>query len=98
MSECVAYPQNPAVMAAAAMGFAELVSTHELAHPGDPRLTDHVLGAAARFVAERWRFVKPRGRERWIDGLIAATIAVDVVRRRQPPRESVYNSYYGVGA
>jgi len=93
-SEFIAYPQNPTTLCAAAMGFAELVATRELAHPGDQRLTDHVLGAAARFVGERWRFVKPRGRDRWIDGLIAATIAVDVVRRVPERRVSIYEARY----
>ena len=54
----------------------------------------HVLAAAARFVGERWRFVKPRGRDRWIDGLIAAAIAIDIVRREMEPRTSVYESRF----
>ena len=89
-SEHIAYPRRPTTLCGAAMGFAELVSTRKLRHPGDQGLTDHVLAAGARFVGERWRFVKPRGRERWIDALIAAAIAVDMVQRAPEPRQSVY--------
>jgi hypothetical protein len=78
------------------MAFAELIATRKLAHPGDQQLTDHVLAASARFIGERWRFAKPRGRDRWIDALIAATIAVDVCRRTPEPKRSVYEAYYGV--
>ena len=81
------------------MGFAELVSTGKLQHPGHRQLTEHVLNAAARFVGERWRFAKQRGRpDRWIDGLIAAAIAVDVVGRIEPPRRSVYEDLYRLAA
>jgi phage terminase large subunit-like protein len=93
-SQHYAYPQHPTSLCAAAMGFAELVSTRKLRHPGDRRLTDHVLAAAARFVGERWRFAKPRGRHRWIDALIAAAIAVDIVRSEPEPRESVYEQRF----
>jgi hypothetical protein len=97
-SRFFAFPQQPQMLCAAAMGFAELVSTGKLHHPGHRQLTDHVLNAAARFVGERWRFAKQRGRpDRWIDGLIAAAIAVDVVGRFEPPRQSVYESIYAAG-
>lgn len=92
-SEHVAYPQDPSKMCGASMGFAELVSTRKLRHPDHPQLTDHVLAAAARFVGERWRFVKPKGkRKKWIDGAIAASIAADWAASRKPKRKSVYET------
>lgn len=89
-SEHIAYPQQPQRLCGASMAFAELVSTAKLRHPDHPELTDHVLAAAARFVGERWRFVKPKGKHKWIDGLIAAMIAVDLVTSAKPKGRSVY--------
>jgi hypothetical protein len=48
------------------------------------------LAAAARFVVERWRFVKPRGCDRWIDACIAAAMAADVANVLERKRQSVY--------
>lgn len=87
----IAFSQNPNVMSGAAMGFAELISTGKLRHPNQADLNSHVLAASAKFVGERWRFVKPPGRQHvWIDACVAATIACDVLGRYEPPRVSVY--------
>lgn len=75
----ILFPQDPRRLCDASMGFAELVSARQLRHPDHPQLNDHVLAAAARFVGERWRFVRPRGKHRWIDGLTAASIATSLV-------------------
>jgi hypothetical protein len=75
-SDHIAFSQNPALLCDASMGFAELVSTRPLRHPDHPQLNAHVLAASARFVGERWRFARPVGKHRWIDGLTAAMIAV----------------------
>jgi hypothetical protein len=64
----------------------------QLRRPADKELEEHAVAAAARFVGEGWRFVKPRGRDRWIDGLIAATIAVDVDCCRPAPGRRVYET------
>lgn len=90
-SEHIAYPKQSQKLCGAAMNFAELVSTRKLRHPDHPKLSEHVLAAAARFVGERWRFVKPRGKNRHIDGVIAASIAAELVSSVEPPRESVYS-------
>jgi phage terminase large subunit-like protein len=90
-SEHWAYPQDPARMATASMGLAELVNTKQLRHPDQQELNDHVRAAAARFVGERWRLTKPKGRDRWIDAAIAAAMATDLARRLEP-RQSIYSS------
>jgi hypothetical protein len=51
-----------------------------------------VLAASARFVGERWRFVKPKGTDRKIDAVIAASIAAELAGAVQPKRESVYGT------
>jgi phage terminase large subunit-like protein len=89
-SEHIAYPQQPQKLCGASMNFAELVSTRKLCHPDHSELTDHVLAAAARFVGERWRFVRPKGKHKWIDGLTAAMIAVDIVTSVEPKKRSLY--------
>jgi phage terminase large subunit-like protein len=90
-SEHITYPQDPRMMSGAAMGFAELISTRKLRHPDQRELTDHVLAAAARFVGgERWRFVKPAGRQAWIDAAIAAAMACDWIARDPGPPRSAY--------
>lgn len=91
-SRHLAYPQNPSKMAAASMGFAELVATRKLRHPAHPGLTDHVLAAAARFIGDqRWRFVKPKGKRfMWIDAAVAAAMACDLAGNVEPERVSVY--------
>jgi hypothetical protein len=71
------------------MAFAELVSTGKIKHPDHEELKDHVLAGAARFVRERWRFVRPKGKHKWIDALTAAMIATDIVRSVEPKR-SIY--------
>jgi len=92
-SEHIAYPQIPTRLCGAAMGFAELVSTRKLRHPDHPGLTDHVLAAAARFVGERWRFVKARGSGKWIDACVAAAIAAELADEAQPSA-SVYEDRF----
>jgi SEC-C motif-containing protein len=81
--ECrhIPFPQDPRPLCDASMRFAELVAARKLRHPDHPQLTDHVLAASARFVGERWRFARPKGRHRWTDGLTAASIAVSLVGR-----------------
>jgi hypothetical protein len=72
----------------ASMRFAELVAAGQIRHPGHEELTAHVLAASARFIGERWRFARPRGRRKPIDALTAAMTAVDVVaseRQRTSP-------------
>jgi phage terminase large subunit-like protein len=88
--EHLAYSQDPRMMASASMAFAELVSTRKLRHPGQAQMTEHVLAGAARFIGERWKFVKAKDRKRWIDALIAGCMACDVATRIEPKRESVY--------
>lgn len=89
-SEHIAFPQDPRRMSSASMGFAELISTRKLRHPDQRELTDHVLAAAARFVGEHWRLVKPPGRKVWIDAAVAAALACDVAGRDTGPRRSPY--------
>ena len=91
-SEHIAYPKQSGKLCGAAMNFAELISTRKLRHPDHQKLTDHVLAAAARFVGERWRFVKPRGKDRHIDGVIAASIAAEMAGSIGPPPRSVYEA------
>lgn len=66
------------------VGFAELVFTRQSRHPDHPQLSAHVLAASARFVGERWRFARPAGKHRWIDGLTAAMIAVHLATGVEP--------------
>jgi phage terminase large subunit-like protein len=97
-SECIAYPQAPAKMSAASMGFAEMVSTHQLTHPAQAELTEHVLAAAPRFVGgERWRLAKPPGRRQvFIDAAVAAAMAADVAAADTGPARSVYEERFGL--
>ena len=91
-SEHIAFPQDPRKMAGASMGFAELISTRKLRHPDQHELTEHVLAAAARFVGERWQFVKPPGRRHvWIDAAVAAAMACNVVETDPGPQRSQYD-------
>ena len=89
-SAFISYPKQSQKLCGAAMNFAELVSTRKLRHPDHPKLTEHVLAAAARFVGERWRFAKPRGKDKKIDGVIAASIAAELAGNVEPPRRSIY--------
>jgi phage terminase large subunit-like protein len=91
-SEFISYPKQSSKLCGAAMNFAELVSTRKLRHPDHPKLTEHVLAAAARFVGERWRFAKPRGKDKKIDGVIAASIAAELAGNVEPPRRSIYET------
>jgi hypothetical protein len=93
-----AFPQNPRLMSAAAMGFAELISTRKLRHPDQAELSDHVLAAGARFVGEYWRFVKPPGRSHiWIDAAIAASMACHIINSTPEPRRSIYEQRFRDG-
>jgi hypothetical protein len=83
-SDHIAFSQNPGLLCEASMGFAELVSTRQLRHPDHPQLNAHVLAAEARFVGERWRFARPAGQHRWIDGLTAAMIATHLATGVEP--------------
>jgi phage terminase large subunit-like protein len=91
-SEFISYPKQSGKLCGAAMNFAELISTRKLRHPDQPKLTEHVLAAAARFVGERWRFAKPRGKDKKIDGVIAASIAAELAGSAEPPRRSIYET------
>jgi hypothetical protein len=43
---------------AACMGFADLVASRSLTHPGDPLLDAHVAGVAKLWTGDGWRFVR----------------------------------------
>jgi hypothetical protein len=88
-SEFISYPQDPRVMSAASMAFAELISTRKLRHPRDGQLTDHVLAGAAKFVGDPLALREAAREQKWIDALIAAVIATDIVVRRTLPVASM---------
>lgn len=67
----------------ACAGFADLVSSRRIAHPGDPMLDAHVEGAQRYDQGDGWRFAR-RGAAP-IDGVYAAAAAVHVLRSLPPP-------------
>jgi len=73
------HSQAPSAMARASELFAELVGSGGVVHPGDATLTQHVTSAAAKFMGERWRFVKQRRGGQPIDAVIAACMATRVL-------------------
>ena len=73
------HSQAPSAMCRASELFAELVGSGEVVHPGDETLTRHVTAAAAKFMGERWRFVKQRRGGQPIDAVIAACMAARVL-------------------
>ena len=73
-------------VAAACMGFADLVRARRVLHPGDPLLDAHIGGASRLHQADGWRFVR-RGVGH-ADAAYAAAGAVFVVQNLPPARES----------
>jgi len=80
-------------MALAAQRLAEVIASGNLRHPDDETLNSHVLAAASRPVGEGWRFVKQRGKDQPIDGVIALAMANSAMigdEQAPPPFESFY--------
>ncbi len=73
------HSQKPGPMADASQKLAEAIATRSLAHPNDDELTRHVISASAKFVGAVWRFVKPKGKNLPIDGVIALAMALRVL-------------------
>jgi phage terminase large subunit-like protein len=92
--EFIEFPQMTGRLCGASMRFAELVSAGMIRHPDDAEFTSHVLNASARFIGERWRFSRPRGRRKPIDALTAAMIAADWLASVEPARVSVYETRF----
>lgn len=67
----------------ACAGFAELVSSRLVAHPGDPMLDAHIAGTQRMDQGDGWRFAR-RGAAP-IDGAYASAAAVHVLRTRPAP-------------
>ena len=86
----IEYSQQPSPMADASMGLAAHIRAQALRQPGDPELDAHVLRAVAKWVNERWRFAQPAApqrdvrRRRPIDGTIATSIGLRVLRAPKP--------------
>lgn len=73
-------------VAAACMGFADLVKARRVLHPGDPLLDAHVAGAGRYHSADGWRFQR-RGVGH-ADAAYAAAGAVYAVQMLPAPRQS----------
>lgn len=63
----------------ACQGFADLVSSHRVLHPGDPLLSTQVSQASRYNVGDGWRFAR-KGGIGYVDAVYASAIAVYVSR------------------
>lgn len=73
-------------MCLASERLATAIAERRLVHPDDPELNAHVLGAASKQVAEKWRFAKPKGRDVKIDACIALAMAYSTLVAEKPKR------------
>jgi phage terminase large subunit-like protein len=78
------YSQAHGPMCLASERLATGIAERRLVHPDDPELNAHVLGAASKQVAEKWRFAKPRGRDVKIDACIALAMAYSTLVAEKP--------------
>jgi phage terminase large subunit-like protein len=72
----------------ACQGLADLVASRRVAHPGDPMLDAHVLGAQRYDQGDGWRYARKGAAP--IDGVYALAAAVHVLRSlpEEPSRKS----------
>jgi len=75
-----------AEVSAACMGFADLVKSRKVLHPGDPLLDAHIAGAARLHVSDGWRFTR-RGVGH-ADAAYSAAGAVYTVQMLPPRRHN----------
>lgn len=75
-----------AEVAAACMGFADLVKARKVLHPGDPLLDAHVAGAARLQVSDGWRFTRKGVGH--ADAAYSAAGAVYAVQMLPAPKKS----------
>jgi hypothetical protein len=88
-AEIVVVSNSHGSMCRASMRLAEAIVSGRLRHAGDDTLTQHVLNAGVRQVAEAWRIAKQPGSSAPVDAAVALamglTVALDA--DAEPPRE-----------
>lgn len=82
------FPQWPSHMCPASVVLFNTINDKVLAHDGDSDMRTHILNAIIEETNRGWRFNRREDRERKIDGLVAALMAVS---RLLGSEHSVYN-------
>ena len=81
------HSQKTTPMCLAAQRLSEAINAKKIGHPDDEELNRHVLAAAAQVVGASWKFVKPRGRSKKIDAVIALAMAHSVLLAEPPKKK-----------
>ncbi len=82
----VEFPQSNARMGPASERLHAAIVERRLKHPGDPKLTAHVMAAVAKDTPRGWRIDKTTSRVN-IDACVALAMAVERAEQRPPPVE-----------